>query len=213
MSRTWVLAKKCANCMTWPFQELTRESNGEYGSFRRHSSESVSFRMQEFQPGASGRPLARPPFFLGFEVAALACGHVVQAPSKIQSFNVQASSSPPNIISSRVHFANDLRMSPYAFVTSRVTPTDDESHFVFPLQSDLHDRGTSAPPLPTRAAPGQLSFVEIQKALHLVGQLPENRYYIFGKPDRALHVSDVVQHPLQPSGPPALLRAPRNRSG
>ena len=38
------------------------------------------------------------------------------------------------------------------------------------------------PLLPTRAAPGQLSFVEIQKALHLVGQLPAKQFYIFGKP-------------------------------
>jgi pentafunctional AROM polypeptide len=36
--------------------------------------------------------------------------------------------------------------------------------------------------LPTKAAPGQLSFVEIQKALHLIGQLPAKRFYIFGKP-------------------------------
>src|SRR6266478_4501436 len=38
------------------------------------------------------------------------------------------------------------------------------------------------PALPTRAAPGQLSFVEIQSALHLIGQLPTKRFYIFGKP-------------------------------
>ncbi|KAI9451848.1 Pentafunctional AroM protein [Russula earlei] len=38
------------------------------------------------------------------------------------------------------------------------------------------------PLLPTRAAPGQLSFVEIQTALHLIGQLPVKRFYIFGKP-------------------------------
>jgi pentafunctional AROM polypeptide len=38
------------------------------------------------------------------------------------------------------------------------------------------------PLLPTRAAPGQLSFVEIQTALHLIGQLPAKRFYIFGKP-------------------------------
>ncbi|KAH9960636.1 aromatic amino acid family biosynthesis-like protein [Russula dissimulans] len=38
------------------------------------------------------------------------------------------------------------------------------------------------PLLPTRAAPGQLSFVEIQRALHLIGQLPAKRFYIFGKP-------------------------------
>ena len=38
------------------------------------------------------------------------------------------------------------------------------------------------PLLPMRAAPGQLSFVETQKALHLVGQLPAKQFYIFGKP-------------------------------
>ena len=70
-----------------------------------------------------------------------------------------------------------------------------------------------APPLPTRAAPSQLSSADIQKALHFVNQLPERRFYIFGKTIRAaLHVADVAQHCLQPSGPPALLRAPRNRS-
>ncbi|KAI0275856.1 EPSP synthase-domain-containing protein [Russula aff. rugulosa BPL654] len=38
------------------------------------------------------------------------------------------------------------------------------------------------PLLPTRAAPGQLSFVEIQTALRLIGQLPPKRFCIFGKP-------------------------------
>jgi pentafunctional AROM polypeptide len=38
------------------------------------------------------------------------------------------------------------------------------------------------PLLPTRAAPGQLSFVEIQTALRLIGQLPAKRFCIFGKP-------------------------------
>jgi len=38
------------------------------------------------------------------------------------------------------------------------------------------------PLLPTRAAPGQLSFIKIQKALHLVGQLLAKQFYIFGKP-------------------------------
>ena len=43
--------------------------------------------------------------------------------------------------------------------------------------------GNSPRPHPndsTRAASGQLSFVETQQALHLVGQLPEKRFYIFG---------------------------------
>ncbi|KAI0051585.1 aromatic amino acid family biosynthesis-like protein [Auriscalpium vulgare] len=38
------------------------------------------------------------------------------------------------------------------------------------------------PLLPSKAAPGQLSFVEIQTALHLIGQLPAKRFYIFGRP-------------------------------
>jgi pentafunctional AROM polypeptide len=38
------------------------------------------------------------------------------------------------------------------------------------------------PLLPTKAAPGQLSFVEIQTALNLMGQLPTKNFYIFGRP-------------------------------
>ncbi|KAJ7705381.1 Shikimate dehydrogenase [Mycena rosella] len=40
----------------------------------------------------------------------------------------------------------------------------------------------SHPLLPTKAAPGQLSFAEIQKALHLIGQLPSQRFCLFGNP-------------------------------
>ncbi|KAJ7621194.1 Shikimate dehydrogenase [Roridomyces roridus] len=40
----------------------------------------------------------------------------------------------------------------------------------------------SHPLLPTKAAPGQLSFAEIQKALHLLGQLPPRRFALFGTP-------------------------------
>jgi pentafunctional AROM polypeptide len=40
----------------------------------------------------------------------------------------------------------------------------------------------SHPLLPTKAAPGQLSFAEIQKALHLIGQLPSQRFVLFGTP-------------------------------
>ncbi|KAI0954260.1 hypothetical protein AcV7_007538 [Taiwanofungus camphoratus] len=36
--------------------------------------------------------------------------------------------------------------------------------------------------LPTRAAPGQLSFAQIQAALHLIGQLPARRFFLFGNP-------------------------------
>lgn len=38
------------------------------------------------------------------------------------------------------------------------------------------------PLLPNKAAPGQLSFKEIQAALNLIGQLPPQKYYIFGTP-------------------------------
>lgn len=38
------------------------------------------------------------------------------------------------------------------------------------------------PLLPSKAAPGQLSFAEIQSALHLMGQLPSKKFYIFGTP-------------------------------
>ncbi|CCM01245.1 uncharacterized protein FIBRA_03294 [Fibroporia radiculosa] len=40
----------------------------------------------------------------------------------------------------------------------------------------------SHPLLPSKAAPGQLSFAEIQTALHLIGQSPAQRFYIFGNP-------------------------------
>ncbi|KAJ7254628.1 aromatic amino acid family biosynthesis-like protein [Mycena haematopus] len=40
----------------------------------------------------------------------------------------------------------------------------------------------SHPLLPSKAAPGQLSFAEIQKALHLIGQLPSRRFALFGNP-------------------------------
>jgi len=38
------------------------------------------------------------------------------------------------------------------------------------------------PLLPNKAAPGQLSFKEIQAALSLIGQLPPQKYYLFGTP-------------------------------
>lgn len=38
------------------------------------------------------------------------------------------------------------------------------------------------PLLPNKAAPGQLSFKEIQTALNLIGQFPPQKYYIFGTP-------------------------------
>ncbi|CAG7850201.1 Pentafunctional AROM polypeptide {ECO:0000255/HAMAP-Rule:MF_03143} Includes: RecName: Full=3-dehydroquinate synthase {ECO:0000255/HAMAP-Rule:MF_03143}; Short=DHQS {ECO:0000255/HAMAP-Rule:MF_03143}; {ECO:0000255/HAMAP-Rule:MF_03143}; Includes: RecName: Full=3-phosphoshikimate 1-carboxyvinyltransferase {ECO:0000255/HAMAP-Rule:MF_03143}; {ECO:0000255/HAMAP-Rule:MF_03143}; AltName: Full=5-enolpyruvylshikimate-3-phosphate synthase {ECO:0000255/HAMAP-Rule:MF_03143}; Short=EPSP synthase {ECO:0000255/HAMAP-Rule:MF len=36
--------------------------------------------------------------------------------------------------------------------------------------------------LPVAAAPGQLSFSQIQSGLHLLGQLPAKRFYLFGNP-------------------------------
>jgi len=38
------------------------------------------------------------------------------------------------------------------------------------------------PLLPNKAAPGQLSFAQIQHALHLLGQLPASRFFLFGTP-------------------------------
>ena len=38
------------------------------------------------------------------------------------------------------------------------------------------------PLMTTSAAPGQLSFSQIQTALHLVGQLPAKKFYLFGSP-------------------------------
>ncbi|CAI2167751.1 3888_t:CDS:2 [Funneliformis geosporum] len=38
------------------------------------------------------------------------------------------------------------------------------------------------PLLPSKAAPGQLSVAEIHKSLHLIGQLPKKKYYLFGTP-------------------------------
>lgn len=40
----------------------------------------------------------------------------------------------------------------------------------------------SHPLLPSKAAPGQLSFKQIQNALHLLGLLPAQRFYLFGTP-------------------------------
>lgn len=38
------------------------------------------------------------------------------------------------------------------------------------------------PLLPVRAAPGQLSFTQIQTGLRLIGQLPAKRFFLFGNP-------------------------------
>lgn len=40
----------------------------------------------------------------------------------------------------------------------------------------------SHPLLPNKAAPGQLSFRQIQQALHLIGCLPSRKFYLFGTP-------------------------------
>jgi len=38
------------------------------------------------------------------------------------------------------------------------------------------------PQLPVAAAPGQLSFAQIQTGLHLLGQLPRKKFFLFGSP-------------------------------
>ncbi len=48
----------------------------------------------------------------------------------------------------------------------------------------------SHPLLPVKAAPGQLSFVQIQHALHLIGQMPPRRFFLFGTP---------IAHSLSPT--------------
>lgn len=49
---------------------------------------------------------------------------------------------------------------------------------------------TTHPNLPVKAAPGQLSFKQIQTALNLLGLLPPLRFFIFGKP---------VKHSMSPT--------------
>jgi pentafunctional AROM polypeptide len=51
------------------------------------------------------------------------------------------------------------------------------------------------PLLPNKAAPGQLSVAQIQTALHLIGQLPEKKFYLFGKP-----ISESMSPTLHNSG-------------
>ncbi|KAH9944655.1 aromatic amino acid family biosynthesis-like protein [Amylocystis lapponica] len=48
----------------------------------------------------------------------------------------------------------------------------------------------SHPLLPSKAAPGQLSFAQIQAALHLIGQLPSRRFFLFGNP---------IKHSMSPT--------------
>ncbi|THU90417.1 Shikimate dehydrogenase [Dendrothele bispora CBS 962.96] len=48
----------------------------------------------------------------------------------------------------------------------------------------------SHPLLPSRAAPGQLTFSQIQQALHLIGQIPSKRFFLFGTP---------ISHSLSPT--------------
>ncbi|KAG8970050.1 3-dehydroquinate dehydratase (3-dehydroquinase) [Tulasnella sp. 419] len=46
------------------------------------------------------------------------------------------------------------------------------------------------PSMPTKAAPGQMSFVQVQQALSLIGQLPAKKFYLFGSP---------IQHSQSPT--------------
>ncbi|KAJ3985566.1 Shikimate dehydrogenase [Lentinula detonsa] len=48
----------------------------------------------------------------------------------------------------------------------------------------------SHPLQPSRAAPGQISFAQVQKALHLIGELPAKKFYLFGNP---------IAHSLSPT--------------
>ncbi|EMD32442.1 hypothetical protein CERSUDRAFT_161831 [Gelatoporia subvermispora B] len=48
----------------------------------------------------------------------------------------------------------------------------------------------SHPLLPSKAAPGQLSFAQIQTALNLIGQLPARRFFLFGNP---------IKHSMSPT--------------
>ncbi|KAF5391024.1 hypothetical protein D9757_003930 [Collybiopsis confluens] len=48
----------------------------------------------------------------------------------------------------------------------------------------------SHPLQPSRAAPGQISFAQVQKALHLIGELPAKNFYLFGSP---------IAHSLSPT--------------
>ncbi|KAJ3811421.1 Shikimate dehydrogenase [Lentinula lateritia] len=48
----------------------------------------------------------------------------------------------------------------------------------------------SHPLQPSRAAPGQISFAQVQKALHLIGELPAKKFYLFGNP---------IDHSLSPT--------------
>ncbi|KAE9402614.1 Shikimate dehydrogenase [Gymnopus androsaceus JB14] len=43
---------------------------------------------------------------------------------------------------------------------------------------------------PSRAAPGQISFAQVQQALHLIGELPAKKFYLFGNP---------IAHSLSPT--------------
>jgi pentafunctional AROM polypeptide len=49
------------------------------------------------------------------------------------------------------------------------------------------------PALPTPSAPGQMSFSQIQQALHLLGHLPSRKYYLFGTPIQA-SLSPVIHN-------------------
>ncbi|KAJ3720311.1 Shikimate dehydrogenase [Lentinula raphanica] len=48
----------------------------------------------------------------------------------------------------------------------------------------------SHPLQPSRAAPGQISFAQVTKALHLIGDLPAKKFYLFGSP---------IAHSLSPT--------------
>ena len=77
------------------------------------------------------------------------------------------------------HFQSAMGKKPGAkpFIAINMTREGQLSRILNPYFSPLYH-----PLMKTAAAPGQLPFVDIQKALHLLGQLPAKKYYLLGTP-------------------------------
>lgn len=78
-----------------------------------------------------------------------------------------------------VEFASRIRNEPQAklLIALNMGVEGQMSRILNPSFSPV-----THPLLPSEAAPGQLSFRQIQIALHLLGQLPAKRFFLFGKP-------------------------------
>lgn len=63
------------------------------------------------------------------------------------------------------------------FMTMNVGTEGQLSRILSPVFGPL-----TSPLLPVKAAPGQLSFAEVQQGLHLLGRLPAKEFYLFGNP-------------------------------